>query len=150
MYYLSKQTITLYAHKPSRHSSVGKASALQQWLDRSQFWAPPMSAHRYMEENGWPPKGWQVLHQRWTSEHVTHMPPPSVNEAAHSGFDTQRRHQNRGTSGPTKWLVSFKNLKKKKLRMIIHKRAIFIFGKPNHPSRRVGYCARSDWRTRKD
>ena len=26
------------------------------------------------------------------SEHVTHMPLPSANKAAHSGFETQRRH----------------------------------------------------------
>ena len=39
-------------------------------------------------------------------EGVTHTPSPSLNKAAHSGFETQRRrHQklkNRGISGPTK------------------------------------------------
>ena len=39
-------------------------------------------------------------------ESVTHTPSSSVNKAAHSGFETQRRCQqgvqNRGISGPTK------------------------------------------------
>ena len=38
-------------------------------------------------------------------EHISCMPPPSVNKAAHSGFETQRmspKVQNRGISGSTK------------------------------------------------
>ena len=30
---------------------------------------------------------------------VTHMPPPSVNKAAHSGFETQRRHHQKSKTG---------------------------------------------------
>ena len=37
----------------------------------------------------WTPRGQQVSHQRWT-----HTPRPSVNKAAHCGFEIQgRRHQ---------------------------------------------------------
>ena len=39
-------------------------------------------------------------------ECVTHVPPPSVNKAAHFGFETREETsievQNRGISGPTK------------------------------------------------
>ena len=42
---------------PSWHSTVGRMSAWshivrQWWHERSLFQAPPMSAHRYVEENG--------------------------------------------------------------------------------------------------
>ena len=30
---------------------------------------------------------------------VTHRPPPSVNKAAHSGFETQRRHYQKSKTG---------------------------------------------------
>ena len=32
-------------------------------------------------------------------KHVTHMPPPSVNKAAHSGFETHRRHHQKSNTG---------------------------------------------------
>ena len=51
-------------------------------------------------------------------ECVTHTPPPSANKAAHSGFETQRRHHQKSIRGisvaPQKGLVSSKNLFKKK------------------------------------
>ena len=39
-------------------------------------------------------------------EHVTCMPLPSVNEAAHSGFEIQRKGNSRGISNSTKGLMS--------------------------------------------
>ena len=49
-------------------------------------------------------------------EHVTYMPPPSVNKAAHSGFETQRRHHQKSKTGVSmasqKGLMSSKNFKK--------------------------------------
>ena len=50
-------------------------------------------------------------------EHVTHMPLPSSNKAAHSGFRTQRCHQKSKTGvsvAPQKGLISSKNFIKKK------------------------------------
>ena len=51
-------------------------------------------------------------------EHVTYMPPPSVNKAAHSGFETQRRHHQKSKTGVSmasqKGLMSSKNFKKEK------------------------------------
>ena len=48
-------------------------------------------------------------------EFVTHMPLPSVNKAAHSGFETQRRHHQKSKKGvsmaPQKGLMSSKNTK---------------------------------------
>ena len=32
-------------------------------------------------------------------EHVAHMPVPSANKAAHSGFETQRRHYQKSKRG---------------------------------------------------
>ena len=43
---------------------------------------------------------------------ITHILPPSMNKAAHSGFETQKS-KNRGISGPTKRTDIFKSLKKK-------------------------------------
>ena len=34
-----------------------------------------------------------------TGEHVTSMPLPSVNKAAHSGFETQKRHHQKSKTG---------------------------------------------------
>ena len=58
---------------------------VRQHHDRSCFQAPPMSACRYMEVMAWllcwPPRGWQVSHQRNLKECVTCMPLPSANKA---------------------------------------------------------------------
>ena len=32
-------------------------------------------------------------------EHISHTPPPSVNKAAHSGFETQRRYDKKYKTG---------------------------------------------------
>ena len=32
-------------------------------------------------------------------DHATHMPPPNANKAAHSGFETQRRHHQKSKTG---------------------------------------------------
>ena len=35
------------------------------------------------------------------NEHVTHTPLPSANKAAHSGFESQRRHYQKSKTGVT-------------------------------------------------
>ena len=74
------------------------------------FGAPSMPARRYVEENG----SAAVLAANRSAgvtpevnpwKPVTHIPPPSTNKAAHSGFETQRRchvKSKTGISGPTK------------------------------------------------
>ena len=46
------------------------------------------------------------------SEHVTHAPPPSANNASHSGLETQRRRHQKSKTGvsvtPQKGLISSK------------------------------------------
>ena len=70
---------------------------MRQWRhDRSQFQAPPMPTHRYMEENG---SAAMLAAKRSAGitpevnliECVTPTPLPSANKAAHSGFETQIR-----------------------------------------------------------
>ena len=56
-----------------------------------------MPAHRYVEEIGLAAmlaakRLADVTPEVNLREHVTPMPPPSVNQAAYSGFETQRRH----------------------------------------------------------
>ena len=111
-----------YTIAPSRHNSVGIVSAWchterQQQHDRSQFQAPPMPAHRYVKENSWAPmlttkRSAGVTPEVNSREHVTQMPLSSVNKAAHSGFETQRRcHQKSKTEisvVPQKGLMSSK------------------------------------------
>ena len=93
----------MICYEPSRHSSVGIASAWshtvrQWWHYRFQFQAPPMLAHMYVEENGLAAMlaskkrlaGVTPEVNLW--EHATCVPLPSVNKAAHSGFETQRKH----------------------------------------------------------
>ena len=58
----------------------------------------------------WPPKGQQ--------EYISCVPSlPSVNNTAHSGFETERKHHQKSDTGasvaPQKGLMSYKNLKKK-------------------------------------
>ena len=76
-----------------------------------------------MEENSLAAKGLAgVTPEVNLKECVTCMPLPSMNKAAHSGFETQRRHhqksKNRGTSGPTKRTYILKICKKKKRKNI--------------------------------
>ena len=65
-----------------------------------------MLAHRYVEENSSVAKrSAGVTPEVNIRECVTHTHPPSVNNAAHSGFKTQEMSpeiQDRGINGPTK------------------------------------------------
>ena len=63
-----------------------------------------MPAHRYMEENGLAAmlttkRSVGVAPEVMLKECVTHMPPWSMNKAAHSGFETQRRHYRKSKTG---------------------------------------------------
>ena len=57
-----------------------------------------MPGHRYVEENG---SAAMLVTKRSAGvapevnlrERITHMPVPSANKTAHSGFETQRRHR---------------------------------------------------------
>ena len=93
--------------KPSRHSSVGRAShTLRQW-QHNRFWfqALPMPACRYMEENG---SATMLAAMRSAGDTlelslmqcVTYMPLPSANNAAHSGFEAQWRRHQKSKKGP--------------------------------------------------
>ena len=64
----------------------------------------------------------KVLHHRGISrECISHTPPPSANEAAHSGFETQRRcHQNSKTGvlvAPQMYMCPTKNISFVKLKI---------------------------------
>ena len=52
-------------------------------------------------------------------EHISYMPPLSVNKVAYSGFETQRRHYQKSKTGvsvtPQKGLLSSKKIFKKKM-----------------------------------
>ena len=81
-----------------------------------------MPAHRYVEENGSAAilaakRSAGVASEVNLREHITHMPPPSVNKAAHSGFQIHRRHQQKYKTGisvaPQKGLISSKFFFKK-------------------------------------
>ena len=69
-------------------------------------------AQRYTEENGSAAmlatkRLGDVVPETKLRECVTSMPPPSVNKAAYSGFETQKMSpevQNRGISGPITFL----------------------------------------------
>ena len=68
----------------------------KKWNNRNWFRTPPMSARRYMEENDSAamlaakrPVGF--VPEVNLRKCVTHMPLPSMNKAAHYGFETQRR-----------------------------------------------------------
>ena len=63
-----------------------------------------MLAHRYVEENGLA----AMLATKWSAgvapevnlrECVTGMPPLNTNKAAHSGFETERRHHQNSKTG---------------------------------------------------
>ena len=63
-----------------------------------------MPGHRYVEENGSAAmlaikRSAGVTPEVNLQECVTHTPPPSANKAAHSGFETQRRHHEKFKTG---------------------------------------------------
>ena len=69
-----------------------------------RFQAPPMSAHRYLEEicSAAMPTAKRsagVTLEVNLREQVTLMPPPSTNKAAHSGFEIQRRCHQKSRTG---------------------------------------------------
>ena len=47
----------------------------------------------------WLPRGQQVLPEASLRKRVTHSPLPSTNKAAHSGFETQRKHYQKSKTG---------------------------------------------------
>ena len=78
-----------------------------------------MPTHRYIEENGFTAmlaikRSVGITQEVNLMEHVTYMPPPSVNKAVHSGFETQRRCHQKSKPGVTvttqKGLMSYKIL----------------------------------------
>ena len=80
-----------------------------------------MPAHRYIEENGLATllatkRSAGITQEVNLKEYVICMPQPSVNKAANSGFETQRRcHQKSKTGAPQKGLMPSKILFLKKL-----------------------------------
>ena len=76
-----------------------------------------MPTHKYVEENNLvamlaAKRSAGVTPEVNLREHVTHMPQPSINNAAHSGFETQRRCHQKSKIGvlvaPQKELMSSK------------------------------------------
>ena len=71
-----------------------------------------MPAHRYVEEIS----SVAVTPEVNLREHATHTSQPSMNKAAHSGFETQRRNHQKSKTGvsvaPQKRLISSKIKKK--------------------------------------
>ena len=66
-----------------------------------------MLACRYVEENGLAAilaakRSAGVAAEVNLKEPVTHTPPPSVNEAAHSSLETQRRYYQKSKTGSPK------------------------------------------------
>ena len=88
----------------------------------SRFRASPMPARRYMEEIGSAAmlatnkSAGETLEVNFR-DYVTHTSPPSTSKAAHSGFETQRRHHQKSITGvsvvPQKGLLSSKKYFKK-------------------------------------
>ena len=71
---------------------------------RSRFRAQPMPACRYVEEKGSAAmlaakRSAGVTLEVNLKECIAHMPPPSMNKAAPSGFETQRRHHQKSKTG---------------------------------------------------
>ena len=67
-----------------------------------------MPAHRYVEEDKLAAipatkRSAGVTPEVDLGEHVTHMPPSSVNKATHSGFETQRRCHQKSKTGGYQW-----------------------------------------------
>ena len=91
-------SVMLFACQPSWNNSVGRASGLPDltllWHDSS--WFCPTNASHVCGRDGMAAmlaakRSAGVTPEVFLREHVTHMPPPSWNKAAYSGFETQRR-----------------------------------------------------------
>ena len=83
---------------------AGRASTWLQRHDRCQFRAPPMPAHRCVENNCSAvmlatKRSAGVTPEVNLRECVTCMSLPSMNKAAYSGFETQRRHHQKSKTG---------------------------------------------------
>ena len=96
------QSLVRNFKEPNQHSSDCKSVHLQH--GRSRFWAPPMTASRYVEEIS----SAAMLATKMLSgvtaevnltEYVMHTPLPNLDKAAHSGFEIQRRHQQESKIG---------------------------------------------------
>ena len=81
-----------------------------------------MPVHRYVEENGSAAmlaakRSAGVTPEVNLGEHVTCMPPPSTNKAAHSDFETQKRCHKKSkievSVAPQKGLMSSKKILRK-------------------------------------
>ena len=77
---------------------------VRQWHDRSWFGAPPMLVHKYVDENGLAAllaakRSASVTPEMSHRECTSCMPPPSANQAVHSGFESQRRHCQKSKTG---------------------------------------------------
>ena len=63
---------------------------------RSLTRVPSMLVHKYMDETPWlpcwPPRGQQVLHQRWILGICCPQAMKHATEGIHTGFETQGRH----------------------------------------------------------
>ena len=74
-----------------------------------------MPACRYVEENGSTTmlaakRSVGITPEVNLRDHIIYEPPPSMNKASHSRFETQRRcHQKSKTVAPQKGLMSYKN-----------------------------------------
>ena len=90
--------------------------------NRSQSEAPPMLVCKYIDENGLAAmlatkRLAGVTSEVNLREHTSQMPWRSVDKAAHSGFETQRRHHQKSKTwasvAPQKELMSSKDFLKK-------------------------------------
>ena len=102
------------------HMKYSKAVEYSSVADeRSQFWAPPMPACRYIEEISLGAiliaKSAGVERELNVREFVTHVSLSSMNKAAHSGFPSQRRHhqksKTRASMAPQKKTYVLQKLK---------------------------------------
>ena len=85
---------------PARRTSAWSHTLSQRQHDRSQFRAPPMPAHRYVEENGSAARrSASVASEVNLRENVTNIPSPSMNKAPHMGFETRVRHHQKSETG---------------------------------------------------
>ena len=79
---LSSTSVIISRSKPGKKRMWGTATSHHSGRQRSAGVAPEVNLR----------------------ERTSHMPPPSLNKAAHSGFETQRtlhqKSKNRGISGP--------------------------------------------------
>ena len=78
---------------------------VRQWDTQSLTRAPPMLVCKckYLDEMAWlscwPPRGQQVLHQRWIREIRCMQAMKHTCKGIHPGFETQGRHHQRSKTG---------------------------------------------------